>query len=134
MLFRSVTEESEYLPLPSSALVMSYYEIKAILLRAGYTKREIKESGKQVRAERLDRCRSSFENHDGNKSMLRMAGFTDEEIKKTGKKPIGSRWVDINKGDEVNSDYRSRLVAKEIKFNKNVKNNFRSKCYQILFC
>merc|ERR1711907_4133 len=84
--YKIVTEESEYLPLPSSALVMSYYEIKAILLRAGYTKREIKESGKQVRAERLDRCRSSFENHDGNKSMLRMAGFTDEEIKKTGKK------------------------------------------------
>ena len=34
---------------------------------------------------------------------------------KTGKKPIGVTWVDINKGDEANSEYRSRLVAKEIK-------------------
>ena len=25
------------------------------------------------------------------------------------------KWVDINKGDEVNKEYRSRLVAKEIK-------------------
>ena len=32
----------------------------------------------------------------------------------TGKKPIGVRWVDINKGDDQNPDYRSRLVAKEI--------------------
>ena len=32
----------------------------------------------------------------------------------TGKKPIAVRWVDINKGDDVNPDYRSRLVAKEI--------------------
>ena len=32
----------------------------------------------------------------------------------TGKKPIGVRWVDVNKGDKVNPDYRSRLVAKEI--------------------
>jgi hypothetical protein len=37
----------------------------------------------------------------------------------TGKKPIAVRWVDINKGDEVNPDYRSRLVAKEIKIHKN---------------
>ena len=39
----------------------------------------------------------------------------EEAVKKTGKKPIGSRWVDINKGDEGNPEYRSRLVAKEIK-------------------
>ena len=33
----------------------------------------------------------------------------------TGKAPIAVRWVDINKGDDVNANYRSRLVAKEIK-------------------
>jgi len=38
-----------------------------------------------------------------------------ECIAKTGKKPIGMRWIDINKGDKTNPDYRSRLVAKEIK-------------------
>ena len=26
---------------------------------------------------------------------------------------IGTRWVDIDKGDEAKPDYRSRLVAKE---------------------
>ena len=36
----------------------------------------------------------------------------------TGKEPIGTRWVDVNKGDEVNPDYRSRLVAQEIKQDK----------------
>jgi hypothetical protein len=33
----------------------------------------------------------------------------------TGKEPIGTRWVDVNKGDEANPEYRSRLVAQEIK-------------------
>ena len=28
--------------------------------------------------------------------------------------PIGSRWVDVNKGDGDNPEYRSRLVAKDI--------------------
>ena len=32
----------------------------------------------------------------------------------TGKKPIATRWVDINKGDETQPKYRSRCVAKEI--------------------
>jgi len=36
----------------------------------------------------------------------------------TGKDPIGTRWVDVNKGDEVNPEYRSRLVAQEIKRDK----------------
>ena len=29
----------------------------------------------------------------------------------TGKGPIGTRWIDINKGDDANPEYRSRLVA-----------------------
>ena len=36
----------------------------------------------------------------------------------TGKYPIKVKWVDINKGDEINKEYRSRLVAKEIKRDK----------------
>lgn len=32
----------------------------------------------------------------------------------TGKKPIGVRWVDVDKGDSTNCEYRSRLVAKGI--------------------
>jgi hypothetical protein len=41
-----------------------------------------------------------------------------ECIERTGKKPLGIRWVDVNKGDEDDEEYRSRLVAKEIKYNK----------------
>ena len=33
----------------------------------------------------------------------------------TGRDPIGTRWVDVNKGDVINPEYRSRLVAQEIK-------------------
>ena len=32
---------------------------------------------------------------------------------KTRKKPIGTRWVDINKGDANNLEYRSRIVGGE---------------------
>ena len=32
-----------------------------------------------------------------------------------GVKVIGTRWVDVNKGDERQPNYRSRLVAKEIR-------------------
>jgi hypothetical protein len=37
---------------------------------------------------------------------------------KTGKYPIGTRCVDINKGDRENPEYRSRLVAQEINTGK----------------
>ena len=37
----------------------------------------------------------------------------------TGKDPIGTRWVDVKKkGDKVHPEYRSRLVAKEVKLDK----------------
>ena len=48
--------------------------------------------------------------------------YTKRPIKechdKTGKDPIGTRWVDINKGDEKNPEYRSRLVAQELNQSK----------------
>jgi len=37
---------------------------------------------------------------------------------KTGKAPIKTRWIDINKGDKVHPDYRSRFVAKDFKDSK----------------
>ena len=33
----------------------------------------------------------------------------------TGKGPIGTKWVDVNKGDDEEPEYRCRFVAKEIK-------------------
>ena len=38
----------------------------------------------------------------------------EECWKNTGVAPIGTNWLDINKGDQVNPNYRSRCVAKEI--------------------
>ena len=35
----------------------------------------------------------------------------------TGKAPVGTRWIDINKGDEANPNYRSRFVGREF-YNK----------------
>ena len=34
-------------------------------------------------------------------------------VARTGRRPIGVRWIDINKGDQYNVNIRSRLVAKE---------------------
>ena len=34
---------------------------------------------------------------------------------RTGRPPISVRWVDVNKGDEQNPNYRSRLVARQLK-------------------
>ena len=42
----------------------------------------------------------------------------------TGKGPIGTRWIDINKGDEVNPEHRSRLVAQQVKYISGEKNIF----------
>ena len=39
----------------------------------------------------------------------------EEARKRTGKPPITVRWVDTNKGDEVEENYRSRLVARQLK-------------------
>ena len=38
-----------------------------------------------------------------------------EAMAKQGKKPIRVKWIDTNKGDEDNPNYRPRLVAREIR-------------------
>ena len=38
-----------------------------------------------------------------------------EARQRTGKGPISVRWVDVNKGDDMNPRYRSRLVARQLK-------------------
>ena len=39
-------------------------------------------------------------------------------ISETGKRPIGTRWVDVNKGDRVSPKHRSRLIAQELATHK----------------
>ena len=36
-----------------------------------------------------------------------------QRYERTGKKPVGVRWVIVNKGDDENPNVRARLVAKE---------------------
>ena len=36
-------------------------------------------------------------------------------FQETGQAPMGTRWVDVNKGYDLNLDYRSRLVSQELK-------------------
>ena len=38
-----------------------------------------------------------------------------EQRASKGRRPISVRWVDVNKGDEQNPNYRSRLVARQLK-------------------
>ena len=38
-----------------------------------------------------------------------------DAMKMRGRRPISVRWVDVNKGDDENPNYRSRLVAREIR-------------------
>ncbi len=40
---------------------------------------------------------------------------TQQCLDETGQAPTGTRWVYINKGDDVHTEYRSRLVAQELK-------------------
>ena len=40
------------------------------------------------------------------------------EDRQSSKAPIGTRWVDINKGDNVHPEYWSRIVAQELKVDK----------------
>ena len=40
-------------------------------------------------------------------------------FKTTGDAPISTRWVDINKGDDANPNYRSRWVGRDFKGNDN---------------
>ena len=41
-----------------------------------------------------------------------------ESLCQIGGRPVGTRWVDVNKGDKTNVKVRSRIVVQEIKVNK----------------
>ena len=42
-----------------------------------------------------------------------------ECLQRTGKRPLGFKWVDINKADRTSPDVRSRHVAREIAYHRN---------------
>ena len=46
----------------------------------------------------------------------------------TGKAPISARWIDINKGDESNANYCSRLVAREVNIHRRDDGSMHYRC------
>eukprot|EP00973_Karenia_brevis_P057873 8055477-Karenia_brevis.AAC.1 len=53
----------------------------------------------------------------GAKTIIWKEASVDECWTQTGKGPIRLQWVDVNKGDERNPRYRSRIVVTEFKKN-----------------
>ena len=68
-------------------------------------------SGKELNPSGVRMARALEIDHVNMKRVWRK--ITRSEAKRQGCKMIGTRWVDIDKGDEKKPDYRSRLVAKE---------------------
>lgn len=68
--------------LGSALFYMPDHARRGILLRAGFTERQMKKAGRESREERLARCVSSCESEEGllSVSALRSAGFTDGEV------------------------------------------------------
>ena len=62
-----------------------------------------------VREARLDEVRAL--QHNGVREVVLRA----MNVERTGRPPIRGRWVDVNKGDDMKQNYRSRYVAGEIK-------------------
>ena len=44
--------------------------------------------------------------------------FQFKNASRSHKNPIGTTWVDVNNRDEIHPDYRSKLVAQELKRDK----------------
>ena len=71
-------------------------------------------AGKKLNAEEVMRARRG-ELDEVERLQVWDKADIDECWRHTGKSPITARWVDGNKGDEENHNYRSRFVAREIK-------------------
>ena len=74
-------------------------------------------SGKPLNPELVRKARAEEMSEYARHGVYRIVPIA-ESWEKTGKAPIGSRWVDINKGDDANPEYRSRLVAQELNKHK----------------
>ena len=68
-------------------------------------------SGKELKADGVKRARALEMEYVNMKKVWRKTSRA--EAARQGCKFIGTRWVDVDKGDDKSPDYRSRLVAKE---------------------
>merc|ERR1712026_517968 len=74
-------------------------------------------SGERLNPE-LVKCARQEEMQEVKKHQVYTKVPISECWKATGKGPIGTRWVDVNKGDSAHREYRSRLVAQEVRTGK----------------
>ena len=71
-------------------------------------------SGKQLETKLVNSARAEEMEEVRKHSVYKKVPIS-QCLQETGQEPIGTRWVDVNKGDDLNIDYRSRLVAQELK-------------------
>ena len=71
-------------------------------------------AGQPLVTELVDAARSKELEYFASKNVWYLRPRT-EAYQKTGRSPITVKWIDVNKGDDENPNYRSRLVAREIR-------------------
>ena len=72
-------------------------------------------TGQKLKTDLVDRARKVELQFFNDKRVLEKVPI-GTAMKLTGRPPIAVRWVDTNKGDDSDPEYRSRLVAKQIRF------------------
>ena len=80
-------------------------------------------SGQVLKAELVMRARADELKYFNDKGVWLKVPMKMARLK-TGRAPISVRWVDTNKGDDLNPNYRSRLVARQIKARDKSGENF----------
>lgn len=93
--------------LGTALFYLSGLQRKGILLRAGFTERQIQKAGHESRAERLKRCASSCQ-EGADISFLKSSGFTEEEIR------TAQRGVDVGSGNTGGNNNKRSTSKKRI--------------------
>ena len=71
-------------------------------------------TGQMLKKELVERARAEEMEYFKSKNVWTKRPI-EEARKMMQKPPISVKWVDVNKGDDINPNYRSRLVAREIR-------------------
>ena len=80
-------------------------------------------SGKQLKSDLVAKARAE-EMSEVHKQKVYVKVPLSQCYNETCKNPVGTRWIDINKGDDVHEEYRSRLVAQELKSQSTIEDLF----------
>ena len=89
------------------------HEILGLMRREGFLTAWDDVSGKELDADEVAKARQLEMDYFEGMRVYDRVPRSHQRL--TGGKIIGTRWVDVNKGDSANKDYRSRLVGKEFR-------------------